>query len=207
MPAEDCRVLQAVATAVGARRVLEFGPGESTQALLDAYTLRRELGEVDGLKVALIGDLRYGRTVHSLARLLTRFEGVELVLASPPELSMPEEITRALDERSVAWSVARDLTEAIRVADVAYVTRIQAERFEDPTEAARLVGQFVVNRRLLDEAGRLDLTMLHPLPRYGDLSADLDDLPGAAWFRQSHYGVPVRMALFCAIMGEEPTIA
>jgi aspartate carbamoyltransferase catalytic subunit len=195
------------AAAVARRPVINAGdgPGEHpTQALLDAWTLRQECGRIDGLRIALIGDLRYGRTVHSLARLLTRFDDVELVFAAPPQLGMPQAVTDILDSRGLRWSTAGTLVEALANADVAYVTRLQAERFDDPAQAARFIGSYVVNRALLEEAGRTDITLLHPLPRLHDLSSDVDDLPGAAFFRQAHNGVPVRMALFCELFGVEP---
>lgn len=182
------------------------GPGEHpTQALLDVFTILRERGSVDGVHVALVGDLKYGRTVHSLARLLSRYKDVKLTFVSPPSLSMPESVTEILDARGVTWSVAPTLADAAASADVLYVTRLQAERFQDPTEAARLVGSYVVDRALLESVDRAqDIVIMHPLPRFGDLSPDVDDLPGAAIFRQAHYGVPVRMALFCDIFGVEP---
>lgn len=182
------------------------GPGEHpTQALLDVFTILRERGQVDGVHVALVGDLKWGRTVHSLARMLARYENVTLTFVSPPSLAMPQSVTDILDKRGVRWQVVDSLVEAARVADVLYVTRLQAERFSDPAEAARLAGSYIVDRRTLEEAGRADdIIVMHPLPRYGDLSPDVDALPGAAYFRQAHYGVPVRMALFCRIFGVEP---
>jgi len=180
------------------------GPGEHpTQALLDLYAIAKERGSVDGVKVALIGDLKHGRTVHSLSRLLACFEGVELILTSPPTLAMPEKILADLDAAGLRYRLVPTLAEALAAADVAYVTRIQAERFDDPVAAARLISGFVVNLELLESIGRTDITILHPLPRYNDLSTDVDHLPGAAYFRQSHLGVPVRMALFCEILGKE----
>lgn len=196
------------AAAVSSRPILNAGdgPGEHpSQALLDAWTLNREFGRVDGLRVALVGDLKYGRTVHSLARLLSRFDDVHLRFASPPALRMPSSVTSILDERGMRWEERDTIEEAIEDADVVYVTRLQAERFEDPAEAARLIGSYVVNRALLERCDRLDITIMHPLPRLHDLATDVDDLPGAAWFRQAHNGVPVRMALFCAIFGVRPT--
>lgn len=182
------------------------GPGEHpTQALLDVFTILRERGSVDGVHVALVGDLKWGRTVHSLARMLARYENVTLTFVSPPSLAMPESVTEILDRRGVRWNVVNSLVDAARVADVLYVTRLQAERFSDPSEAARLAGLYVVDRQVLEDAGRADdMIIMHPLPRYGDLSPDVDVLPGAAYFRQAHYGVPVRMALFCRIFGVEP---
>lgn len=181
------------------------GPGEHpTQALLDLYTIGRELGRIDGITLALIGDLRYGRTVHSLARLCARYKDVRLILASPESLAMPDSVLDALRATGVTWEVAPTVADAVENADVAYVTRLQAERFADPAEAARLIGAYVVNRALLQSTGREDITLLHPLPRYGDLATDVDTLPGAAYFRQAHNGVPVRMALFCEIFGVTP---
>ncbi len=211
----DCIVLRhptqgAVArgAAVCSRPVINAGDGAGehpTQALLDLYTIARERGCIDGTRIALVGDLRYGRTVHSLALLATRYEGVTLSLASPAELAMPPEILARLEEAGVRWEVRDSVADAMRDADVAYVTRLQQERFADPAEAARLIGSYVVNRALLEGVGRADdLTILHPLPRLHDLSTDVDSLPGAAWFRQAHYGVPVRMALFCEILGVSP---
>lgn len=181
------------------------GAGEHpTQALLDCYTLRRECGRVEGLTVALIGDLKHGRTVHSLARLLTRFEDVTVVLTSPEELAMPDGILAELDAAGMHFEIVPSLVDAVRMSDVLYVTRLQEERFSDPAEAARHIGSYVVNRALLEAAGRLDVTVLHPLPRRHDLATDVDSLPGAAYFRQTHYGVPVRMALFCEVFGVAP---
>ena len=182
------------------------GPGEHpTQALLDCYTILRERGTLDGATVAMVGDLRYGRTVHSLARLLARYRDVTLLLVAPPILAMPQHVLDVLVRRGVRFEVVPDLADAVRRADVLYVTRIQAERFDNPAEAARLTGLYIVDRELIERVGRADsLTILHPLPRYGDLSPDVDALPGAAYFRQAHYGVPVRMALFCDVFGVEP---
>ncbi len=195
------------AAAVAHHPVINAGDGAGehpTQALLDCYTILRERGAVDGVKIAMVGDLRYGRTVHSLARLLTRFDDVEILLSAPAELAMPAHILEHLGTAGLRYRVAPTLADAIEAADVAYVTRLQAERFEDPAEAARLIGSYVVNRELLERVGRRDVTILHPLPRLHDLAVDVDDLPGAAYFRQAHFGVPVRMALFCEVFGVEP---
>lgn len=182
------------------------GPGEHpTQALLDTFTIREEVGQVDGVHLAMVGDLKYGRTVHSLARMLARYHNVTLTFVSPPSLQMPRSVLDILDARGVTWRVVDSLVEAARDADVLYVTRLQAERFSDPAEAARLAGSYTVDRAVLEDAGVAQrIVVMHPLPRYGDLSPDVDDLPGAAYFRQAHYGVPVRMALFCKIFDVLP---
>jgi aspartate carbamoyltransferase len=179
------------------------GPGEHpTQALLDLYTIKKERGRIDDTCVAFIGDLKYGRTVHSLVELLARYRGIRLVLASPPALRLPEHLTESLRERGVPVEETADIGDAVEQADVLYVTRLQAERFSDPTEAMRYVGAYIVDRALLQRAHN-DLTILHPLPRHGDLAEDVDDLPGAAYFRQAHNGIPIRMALFALIFGVE----
>lgn len=212
----DCIVIRhptkgsvARAAAVTHRPVINAGDGAGehpTQALLDLYTIRRERGAIDGVRIAMVGDLRHGRTVHSLALLAARFDNLCLSLASPPSLAMPPEVLAKLDSRGVRYEVRDTVADALADADVAYVTRLQQERFDDPAEAARLIGSYVVNRELLERLGRTDdLTILHPLPRLHDLSTDVDSLPGAAFFRQAHYGVPVRMALFCGIFGVEPS--
>ena len=122
-----------------------------------------------------------------------------------PALQPGQHVLDVLVRRGVRFEVVPDLADAVRRADVLYVTRIQAERFDNPAEAARLTGLYIVDRELIERVGRADsLTILHPLPRYGDLSPDVDALPGAAYFRQAHYGVPVRMALFCDVFGVEP---
>ena len=195
------------AGAVAKHPVINAGDGAGehpTQALLDTYTIERERGSIEGLRIALIGDLKHGRTVHSLARLLTRFEDVQLLLTSPAELAMPQGVIDELRATGTRFECVSCLTDAVAAADVLYVTRLQAERFEDQTQAARFIGSYVVNRALLEKTGRLDATILHPLPRRHDLATDVDDLPGAAYFRQSHLGVPLRMSLFCEVFGVEP---
>jgi len=180
------------------------GPGEHpTQALLDLYTIQKERDSIDGNTIAFVGDLRYGRTVHSLIQLLDRFKDLEVVLASPPSLKLPDALAKRMRDRGMVIHEAETLEEAARQADVMYVTRVQEERFESPAEAARLIGKYVVDRKLLDNFAKPHVTVLHPLPRHGDLSEDVDSHPGAAYFRQAHNGVTVRMAIFALIFGVE----
>jgi aspartate carbamoyltransferase len=180
------------------------GPGEHpTQGLLDLYTIEEERGTIDGATVTFVGDLKFGRTVHSLSELLTRYRDTKIVLASPPSLRLPKRRVEALQAHGIPVEETSDIEEAVAQADVLYVTRIQQERFEDPAEAARLVGAYVVDRALIDRHGKPDVTILHPLPRHGDLAPDLDDHKGAAYFRQAHNGVALRMALFALIFGVE----
>ena len=178
------------------------GTGEHpTQALLDLYTIRHEQGQLDGLTVALVGDLKHGRTVHSLARALAHWQ-VTLLLVSPPPLAMDPALVAGLRADGVQVEESDDLAQAVRRADVLYVTRIQRERFADPADYERLRGTYMVSRELLAQ-GRPGLTVMHPLPRVDEIAADVDALPNAAYFRQAANGVWVRMALLAALLGEE----
>ncbi len=182
--------------------VLNAGDGAGqhpTQSLLDLFTIRREQGRIDGLKVAMVGDLKNGRTVHSLAALLSNY-GVSLLFVAPPALRMPTAILERLREKGVPVAETGDLAEAVRTSDILYMTRIQRERFEDPAEYERLKGAYVLDRAAL-RAAKPSITILHPLPRVQEIALDVDDHPGAAYFRQSANGVPIRMALLSLVLG------
>ncbi len=172
-----------------------------TQALLDIYTLKKEKGTIDGLTVALVGDLKNGRTVHSLVYLLARFD-VRLIFVSPTQLMMPADITDNLLARGIEVSVTEDLAGAMRESDVVYMTRIQKERFEDPTEYQRLKGAYVLDMAMVEQA-KSGITILHPLPRVNEIEEEVDGYAGAAYFRQAHNGLPVRMALLALVLGRE----
>jgi aspartate carbamoyltransferase catalytic subunit len=177
------------------------GAGEHpTQALLDLYTIRREKGRLDGLTVALVGDLKHGRTVHSLARALAHWQ-VALLLVAPPPLAMDPALVGRLRENGLSVDETGDLREVVRHADVLYVTRIQKERFADPAVYEGLRGSYVVGRALLAE-GKPDLAVMHPLPRVDEIAPEVDALPGAAYFRQAANGVWVRMALLASVLGK-----
>ena len=170
-----------------------------TQALLDLYTIERERGRLDGLRIGLVGDLKNGRTVHSLARALAHWD-VSLMFVAPPALRMPEDITAALRARGVEIEETDDLLRAAQTCDVLYVTRIQRERFEDADEYIRLKGSYVVDRALVGRA-KPGITIMHPLPRVDEIATDVDALPNAAYFRQVANGVAVRMALLALVLG------
>ena len=170
------------------------GPNQHpTQALLDLYTMKKEKGSIDGLTIAMSGDLKYGRTVHSLAYLLAHYE-VKLKFVAPPELKMTQEVKNFLSEKGVEFEEQEHFEEGIEGSDVLYHTRIQQERFEDKSEYEKLKGVYVLTRELV-ESKNPDLTILHPLPRVDEIALDVDDLKGAAYFRQVQNGVAVRMAL------------
>ncbi|KAA1268059.1 aspartate carbamoyltransferase [Leptospira interrogans] len=183
--------------------VINAGDGAGqhpTQAILDLYTIISEKGTLDGLTVAFIGDLKYGRTIHSLINLLRHYK-VHLFLISPPELALPESYKKALQGYSLTLEETTDI-KAVWDCDVAYVTRIQEERFPDHKEYERLKDLFKVNKELI-LASKKETTVLHPLPRVNELSTDVDDLPNAAYFRQARYGVVSRMTLLCLSLGQD----
>jgi aspartate carbamoyltransferase len=176
------------------------GTGEHpTQALLDLYTIRAEKGTIDGLRVALVGDLKNGRTVHSLARALGNFQ-VEFSFVAPAALSMPIEVTDYLRERDFVVEETNDLARSLQKADVVYMTRVQKERFSDVRQYEKLKDFFILTRQLVEQA-KPGLVVMHPLPRVDEIATDVDTLPNAAYFRQMRNGVYVRMALLAQVLG------
>ena len=151
--------------------------------------------------MALAGDLKHGRTVHSLVYLLARF-GVQLLCVSPSVLAMPAEITADLKKMGAGFSASSDLAAAMRQSDVVYMTRIQRERFEDPAEYERLRGSYVVDVAMIRQA-KPGITIMHPLPRVDEIASEVDAYEGAAYFRQAANGVPIRMALLALVSGCE----
>ena len=182
--------------------VINAGDGAGhhpTQALLDLYTIRKELGRLDNLRVGIAGDLRHGRTARSLALLLSRFADNQLVLVSPPGLRMGDDILGMLNGMSVQQTVA--LNEIVGSLDVLYQTRIQAERFESVEEFERYQGVYVVTPELMRELPEHAILM-HPLPRVGEIDPLVDADPRAAYFRQARNGLWTRMAVLDWVLGE-----
>ena len=183
--------------------VINAGDGAGqhpTQALLDIYTIQKELGSLKDLTVSMVGDLKNGRTVHALVELLSLFKAT-LLLVSPGTLRMPDEITSNLKKRGVEIVETDDLREAAFKSDLVYMTRIQKERFEDLSEYEKVKGHYVIDGDLL-KGLKKRLTILHPLPRVDEISPEVDAYPGAAYFRQVRNGVYVRMALLAMILGK-----
>ena len=177
------------------------GVGEHpTQALLDLYTIFSELGQVDGLTVTMLGDLQYGRTVHSLARLLSLFD-VKLNYVSPRSLPMPREVVDEVAERGVEQTEQWSLDDVLPKSDVLYVTRVQRERFDDPAAYESVVGSYVISTETLERA-KERMIVMHPLPRVAEIRMEVDDDPRAAYFRQMEYGQYVRMALLAMVLGK-----
>jgi len=187
------------------------GPGEHpTQALLDLYTIQKETGRdlsaLDGLRIAMVGDLRYGRTVHSLTKLLSLFDDVTVVLVAPQELQMPEAITTKVRAKGMTVQETEDLGAGIADVDVVYVTRIQQERFTSPEDADKYRGLYSINRPMYEKYCKPGTVLMHPLPRdsrpgANELDADLNGHPQLAIFRQTDNGIPIRMALFALVLG------
>ncbi|KAH8409043.1 hypothetical protein KR009_005816 [Drosophila setifemur] len=176
------------------------GVGEHpTQALLDIFTIREEIGTVNGLTITMVGDLKNGRTVHSLARLLTLYN-VTLTYVAPDSLQMPREIVQFVHQRGVKQLFANDLMEVLPTTDVLYITRIQKERFESQEEYQNCCGKLVLTPELMTLAKKRSI-VLHPLPRLDEISRDFDSDPRAAYFRQAEYGMYIRMALLAMVVG------
>ncbi len=177
------------------------GAGEHpTQALLDLFTIREELGTVDGLTVTMLGDLRYGRTVHSLARLLSLYR-VRLNYVSPPNLRMPAEIIAELEAKGIPQVEYDALEPVLAESDVLYVTRVQKERFADPTEYEQVKDAFVITPEIMARA-KERMILMHPFPRVYEIPETVDEDPRAAYFRQMEYGLYVRMALLALVLGK-----
>jgi aspartate carbamoyltransferase catalytic subunit len=172
-----------------------------TQTLLDLFTIRQQAGGIAGKNVVLVGDLKYGRTAHSLAEALGMF-GADLTFVAPPLLQMPKETVKLLESGGVKPKLASKLDEVISEADVLYVTRIQRERFPDPAEYIKVAGSYRVDNALLREAKK-DLVIMHPLPRVDEIAPEVDLTDNATYFQQAFNGVPVRMALILLVLGGE----
>ena len=193
------------------------GPGEHpSQAILDLYTIQREFSRIgkliDGTHVALVGDLKYGRTVHSLIRLLSLYRGLKFTLIAPRSLEMPAYLVELVANQGHVIEQTSSLQDGLRGADVVYATRVQKERFADGEAIEGYAPDFQVCKALVDRVCKPDTILMHPLPRderpsANDLSVDLNHDPRLAIFRQTDNGIPIRMALFAVLMGVEKQVA
>ncbi|HEY1455930.1 MAG TPA: aspartate carbamoyltransferase [Candidatus Dormibacteraeota bacterium] len=171
------------------------GPGQHpTQALLDLYTIRDELHKIDGIRVAMVGDLANGRTVRSLTYLLSKFKDIKIWFVSPPAVAMRDDLKAHLDEHRVPWVETGDLDAVLPEVDVVYQTRIQKERFDDPEVYNAVRGVYRIDKRALGLMRKYAIVM-HPLPRVDEIDPAIDDDPRAAYFRQARNGLHIRMAL------------
>jgi aspartate carbamoyltransferase catalytic subunit len=193
------------AAAISEIPVINAGDGAGqhpTQALLDLYTIEREIGRIDGVHVAIIGDLRYGRAARSLAYLLSKYDDIQLTLVSSPELAMGADIKAHLDENGVKYTETQSLKDAMSAADVIYQTRVQKERFPNKEEYEKFKGGYIIDRTLADSMKEGGI-IIHPLPRVGEIMPEVDDSPHAVYFKQVGYGLIVRMAILSTLMNPQ----
>lgn len=177
------------------------GPGEHpTQALLDLFTIREELGQIDGLKIAMVGDLRYGRTVQSLTKLLLQYN-VTLRFVSPEVLRLPLNTMNQVIDAKIPARETHDVADVIENADVLYVTRVQKERFSDLAQYESVKNFYEITPALMSKA-KEKMVVMHPLPRVGEIHTSVDADPRAAYFRQVQNGMYIRMALLAAVLGQ-----
>jgi aspartate carbamoyltransferase len=194
----------AIAAKAAKKPVINAGDGvgeHPTQALLDTFTIMEELGRLNNLTVTMLGDLKYGRTVHSLARLLSQFSNIKLNYVSPDILKMPKEVMDEVAAKNVPQAEFSSLEKVLPETDVLYVTRVQKERFEDPADYEKVKGAYVIDPEIM-KAAKQDMIVMHPLPRVGEISPEFDDDPRAAYFRQMEYGLYVRMAVLAMVLGK-----
>lgn len=193
----------ALAAKAARKPIINAGDGigeHPTQALLDLFTILEERGTLDGLTITMLGDLKYGRTVHSLARLLSLYN-VKLNYVAPELLQMPRELVQELHTRGVNQYETEALEEVLGDTDVLYVTRVQKERFANLDEYEAVKGSYVITPETMARA-KPDMVLMHPLPRVGEISEAVDSDPRAAYFRQVEYGMYVRMALLAMVLGK-----
>jgi len=193
----------ALAAEYARKPVLNAGDGvgeHPTQALLDLFTILAELGTTDNLTITMLGDLKYGRTVHSLSRLLSLFN-VTLQYVSPEILRMPPEIIEEINSKGIIQTEHTNLLEVLPETDVLYVTRVQKERFDNPSDYESVKSAYVITPEIMKQA-KEKMIVMHPLPRVGEISMDFDEDPRAAYFRQMEYGLYVRMALLAMVLGK-----
>lgn len=177
------------------------GHNHPTQTLTDLLTIKREKGRLNNMTIGFCGDLMFGRTVHSLIKAMSRYEGIKFVLISPDELKLPEYIrTEVIEKNNIPYEEISSLEDAIGSLDVLYMTRVQKERFFNEADYIRLKDTYILDKSKLALA-RPDLSILHPLPRVNEISVEVDDDPRACYFRQALNGKYVRMALIMDLLG------
>ena len=199
-PKEGAALLASRYVSVPVINAGDGGHHHPTQTLTDLLTIRRLRGDIQNLTVGFCGDLKFGRTVHSLAKDLARYKNISVVFISPEELVIPEYITRHLKKHGIRFIETRSLEESMPRLDVLYMTRVQRERFFNEEDYIRLKDTYVLNKEKM-AMGKNDLIVLHPLPRVNEIAVEVDDDPRAAYFKQAKYGMYVRMALLSSILG------
>ena len=199
-PKEGAPIAAAMKTVVPIINAGDGGHFHPTQTLTDLLTIKRQKGTLEGLTIGLCGDLKFGRTVHSLVAAMLRYKGVKFVLISPDELKMPDYVKEEMDEAGAPWKEVAHMEDVMPELDILYMTRIQKERFFNEEDYLRLKGTFILNRAKLKTA-KEDMIILHPLPRVDEISVDVDDDPRAMYFTQGLCGKYIRMALILKLLG------
>ncbi len=201
-PKEGAPMVAAMKAGIPVINAGDGGHNHPTQTLTDLLTIKREKGRFDGLTVGLCGDLKFGRTVHSLMGALSRYKNIRFILISPPELKIPEYLRTDMLSKGASIYETTDLMKVLPQLDILYMTRVQRERFFNEADYIRLKDSYVLTREKLKSA-KSDLCILHPLPRVNEISVDVDDDPRACYFTQAKNGKYIRMALIMSLLGIE----
>jgi aspartate carbamoyltransferase catalytic subunit len=183
--------------------VINAGDGANqhpSQTLLDLYTIKKSRGTLENLKIGFVGDLKYGRTVHSLSKALIHFRAEQYFIA-PDSLQMPQEFLDELDSKKIKYYVGSDLIKAVKNFDILYMTRIQKERFPDPVDYEKVKGVYKISKKSILPYCKPEMKIMHPLPRVNEIHPNLDDTPNAIYFEQAHNGIPIRQAILGLVLG------
>ena len=199
-PKEGAALLASKYSPVPVINAGDGGHSHPTQTLTDLVTIRRLLGDYQGLTVGFCGDLKFGRTVHSLTQELSRYKGNKFIFISPKELCLPEYMIEQLDEKGIPYTIAERLEDVIGELDVLYMTRVQKERFFNEQDYLRLKDSYILDKEKMKLA-KDRMFVLHPLPRVNEISPEIDDDPRAAYFKQVKFGMYARMALIAKLTG------
>lgn len=201
-PKEGAPMVAASRSSIPVINAGDGGHQHPTQTLTDLLTIRAIKKRLDNFTIGLCGDLKFGRTVHSLINALVRYENIHFVFISPEELTIPDYIIEMLREKKVSFQEVRKLEEVMPDLDILYMTRVQKERFFNEEDYVRLKDYYILDKEKM-ELAKSDMIVLHPLPRVNEISVEVDDDPRAVYFRQVQYGVYVRMALLLTLLGIE----
>ena len=199
-PKEGAPIVAAQRTTVPIINGGDGGHFHPTQTLTDLLTIKRKKGRLDHMTIGLCGDLKFGRTVHSLIEAMLRYEDIKFVLISPKELQVPDYVKEKMDAAGAEWTEVETLEEAMPQLDILYMTRVQRERFFNEEDYVRLKDSYILNLEKLQPAKK-DLTIMHPLPRVNEISVEVDDDPRACYFFQALCGKHIRMALILFLLG------
>ena len=199
-PKEGAPIVAAQRTTVPIINGGDGGHFHPTQTLTDLLTIKRKKGRLSDMTIGLCGDLKFGRTVHSLIEAMLRYEGIRFVLISPQELQVPDYVKEKMDAAGAEWKEVESLEEAMPELDILYMTRVQKERFFNEEDYVRLKDSYILNLEKLETA-KEDLTIMHPLPRVNEISVEVDDDPRACYFFQALCGKHIRMALILFLLG------